>query len=206
MASAEAKNRYRRKRSNKQKAWEYMRRNKTFRVGDIMMLLGVSQTYMKTMCWALEHAGYLKLVADEGRYPDRVYRLVRDTGVKSPSVINGEVYDYNTREFFDAPKREKRPPRPSMAPRALIAMLGAMTSPEMTKEEICMRAGVSTGGGGVKMNFSMLQKRGVLARTAPLRRRNGKMLFRIDTAAASAMRDTLIREAGIEAEYARKED
>lgn len=95
-----------RRTSQKEGVWRYMRRNRTFRVGDLLIVSSLAVDTLKPLLWHLHKSGYLELRNNEGKYTDRVYTLIKNTGIRSPAVINGVLYDYNTGEEF---KIEIRP-------------------------------------------------------------------------------------------------
>ncbi len=84
--------------SARQKVWNYIRRNPIFRVGDIMITLEVKQGFLKQMFWYLSEAGYIRIDDDKVEYTDRVYTLMKNTGIKVPSMVGDKLYDYNTGE------------------------------------------------------------------------------------------------------------
>lgn len=68
-----------------------------------MMILDVSQDFLMPIFRALELCGYLQLKAGTDTFRDRMYRLNKDTGVRSPSVLKKPcdiVRDINTGEEF----------------------------------------------------------------------------------------------------------
>ena len=79
--------------------WNYMKRNRTFRFGDAMMILDLKKETLKTFVFALHKAGYLVWV-DVKDFKDRVFRLVKFTGIRCPMISVKEVFDYNTGEVF----------------------------------------------------------------------------------------------------------
>ncbi len=90
------------KQSKKQQVWEYMRRNRLFRFGDVMTIVEISQNSLYPIVWILLYIGYLKLEGEKERCMiDRRYRLVKDTGVVSPSMSGSVVFDHNTQESFE---------------------------------------------------------------------------------------------------------
>lgn len=165
--------RYVRRKSLKQKIWNYMRRNKRFRVGDIMMILEVRDGTIRPLMWALESAKYIRLENEAKEYKDRTYTFIKDTGIKSPSIINGDVYDHNTKEEF---KLQKQP----TAYRMRLKLLKAMSRPTMTKDEIAKSAEVSITGGWAKQEFLYLNLKGAIARTNPVQRREKEILFTVN--------------------------
>ncbi len=84
--------------SLRQKIWNYMRRNPIFRVGDIMLTFDLEQKSLKQMLWYLSETGYIRLDDDKVEYTDRVYTLMKNTGIKVPSMVKNKLYDYNTKE------------------------------------------------------------------------------------------------------------
>jgi len=96
------------KKSNRQKSWEYMRRNRLFRAGNILMILEVSESGLKTLIRELLQAGYIKKVKMKQSFADKTYRLVRDTGVICPSRVSGGLFDKNIKKFISlGVEREK---------------------------------------------------------------------------------------------------
>lgn len=91
------------RRSKKQQIWEFMRRNRQFRAGDLMMILDVDQDFLMPIWRALELCGYMQLEAGSETFRDRIYRLNKDTGVRSPVILKKPcdiVRDLNTGEEF----------------------------------------------------------------------------------------------------------
>lgn len=93
--------RFKRKGSKKQQMWGYMRRNRSFRVGDVMAVLELSMKFCKQTLWYLSETGYVRLENDAKRYEDRIYTLINDTGAKCPSMIDNKLYDYNTGKEYE---------------------------------------------------------------------------------------------------------
>jgi len=182
--SAFSARRLKRRTSHKQKVWQYIRRNRTFRVGDLMVVLDLKKQFLKPLFWHLREAGYLKLIEEPKEYRDRIYRLVRDTGIKSPSIINGEVYDYNTKEFISF--RSKKPLSPTR-----IVLLEAMIKPRMSKQEIYQIAKMSTTSGSAKKYMSEFSLKEIITKIVPVERRDGHILFTID----EEKRDELLRDS-----------
>ncbi len=175
--------RFKRRTSRKQKVWQFMRRNRAFRVGDLMVILEVKREFLKPLFWHLEEAGYLKLLQNDKDYKERIYQLVQDTGVKSPSIINGEVYDYNTGASVHIKRR-------GMARRHLEAMLKVLDEEKMSKQEIATRVYMNHKGGSAKLAFKNLVTEGVLVKTKPIERRKGEILFHV----VSERRNLLLQE------------
>lgn len=161
-----------------------------------MMILDVPYATIKPILWAFEKAEYIRLEKKDSKekdieYKERIYTFVKNTGAKSPSIINGDVYDYNTKSFFEHTVVKKEPKkRPPVAPRTRLKLLEAMTKKEMSKDEIALDAKVNGAGGGAKQEFLYLTLGGVIKRTDPIRRRDGKILFMIDM----SKRDEFIAE------------
>lgn len=91
------------RKSKKQQIWAFMRRNRQFRAGDLMMILDVTQGYLMPIFRALELCDYLHLEAGTEYFKERIYRLNLDTGVRSPVILKKPcdiVRDLNTGDEF----------------------------------------------------------------------------------------------------------
>lgn len=91
------------RKSKKQLIWAFMRRNRQFRAGDLMMILDVTQDFLMPIFRALELCDYLHLETGSDNFRDRIYRLKRDTGARSPIILKKPcdiVRDLNTGEEF----------------------------------------------------------------------------------------------------------
>lgn len=159
--------RYRRKTSALHKVWQYMRWNRTFRYGDVLIVTGVSHSYLKNIIWHLKNIGYIKEHKRKKPYSATEFTLVKMTGIKSPSINNGIVYDYNTKEEF---KIEIIPP--------LTKLLSSMTEPKMSKQTIAKKAGVNYAV--AKSWFKKLTELGLIVEIKPIERVDGTKAFVID--------------------------
>jgi len=197
-----------RKKSKKQFFWEFMRRHKKFRVGDAMIALDLSKRYVKQMLWQLEGAGYVKIVSDPGRFEDRIYLLVKDTGILSPVLINGKVMDKN-RNF--AKKVQKKIKIPKHPPRRQIPtalkLLNAIRSRVVTKVQICNIAGVNPYSGSAKRAFREFEEKGVLKPIEPIRRIDGHKAFYVDILKKDELRREITKKLEVlKIGAARRED
>ena len=87
------------KKSNRQKAWDYMRRNRCFRIGDILVVLEISEGSLKSLVRQLSQAQYLVKSKSVQKFKDKEFRLVKNTGVVCPSVITGTKFLYDSNTF-----------------------------------------------------------------------------------------------------------
>ncbi len=71
-------------------AWQYMRRNRTFRVGDVMSITEIKVMNIKGFLYLLEKNGYIKRANKTRTFIDRIYVLLKDSGVLSPT-FNKEI-------------------------------------------------------------------------------------------------------------------
>ncbi len=71
----------------KQKIWEYIRRNKYFRVGDLVAIFELKQSYAKWLIWFFTRAGAIELMQKDKNFNNRLYRLKNDIGVKAPKAL-----------------------------------------------------------------------------------------------------------------------
>lgn len=70
----------------KQKIWEFIRRNKIFRVGDIIAIYELKPSYAKWLVWFFTKAGVIELAQKDKKYTNRLYRLKKDIGTKAPRI------------------------------------------------------------------------------------------------------------------------
>jgi hypothetical protein len=123
----------------KDRVWRYIRRNKLFSFVDAKIVCGINEETLKAILWHLEKAGYIKVKGSREIFLKRTYVHSRERkfGIKSPSLVNGIVYDHNTGDKYDI-----RATKDIYLPQTLIALLEAMTEDEMTKEEILKKSKV----------------------------------------------------------------
>lgn len=123
------------RRSNKQKVWDFMRRNRVFRAGDVMMILDVDKTYLSNIFKVLELAGYLKLESGSETFNDRHYKLLKNTGIRSPVIDRDILKDQNTNEVFILDGEHP------IQVADKLSLLRAMKHEQMTRSEILGIAG-----------------------------------------------------------------
>ncbi len=125
---------YSKKNKKNQQMWNYMRRNKIFRAGDLLMVCEVNFTYMSKYLRFFEKAGYIKCISKK-RNPllDREYRFIKNTGLKAPLAVDNSLFDYNINESFDfSPDK----PRKIEIPETLIKILSSINKVEITRKEV----------------------------------------------------------------------
>jgi DeoR/GlpR family transcriptional regulator of sugar metabolism len=66
------------------KAWNYMRRNRRFRIGDIMVITDISKSTLRRLLRKLIDNGQLTVAFPSRIFKDREYLLLNDTGVRCP--------------------------------------------------------------------------------------------------------------------------
>lgn len=123
------------KTSQKHKVWGYIRRNRYFTFIDCMMATGVTENYLKTILWHLEKAGYIRQKSFKSIPKKRDYQhcMGKVFGVKSPSIVNGIVYDLNTNEEFNV--------SPTLVIEKMLVVMNENSL--LTKEEIAKKARVT---------------------------------------------------------------
>jgi len=167
--------RYKRNSSALKKVWDYMRRNRTFRFGDVMMITGVTHNYLKAIIWHLTRVGYVEMVEKTKPYSQTQFTLIKSTGAKSPSIINGVVFDYNLNKEI---KIETTPP--------LAKLLAHMNEPKMSKHTIATNAGVSFAV--AKRWFTKLSELEIISEIYPIERVDGTKAFVIDLEKAEQLK------------------
>jgi len=96
--------------SKTQKIWNFMRRNRNFRVVDLMMIVDdIDKTYFATYINALKKAKYLQLTKKAVAVKDREYRLVKPTGTIAPVFSQKDkfVFDKNNMAYVHFTKDRK---------------------------------------------------------------------------------------------------
>lgn len=127
------------RKSKKQQIWAFMRRNRQFRAGDMMMILDVTQDFLMPIFRALELCDYLHLETGSDNFRDRIYRLKRDTGARSPIILKKPcdiVRDLNTGEEFVLDGNHPV----QIADK--IRFMMALRSRVITREDIAKNAGI----------------------------------------------------------------
>jgi len=89
------------RKGNRQKAWQYMRRNPIFSVKDILILIEMSEKSLMLLVRQLVDAKYLKQIRVAKAFNERTYKLVKNTGIVCPSwvVKQEKLFDANINAF-----------------------------------------------------------------------------------------------------------
>ena len=172
------------RRSKKQKVWNYMRRNKKFSVAEVMIAVGVDVDFLRHIFWQLKAAQYIRLLQDAGKYEERIYAFINDTGIKSPALENGVVFDHNTNETTVVKKLSTR----KSGNNVLVKLLNAMTGDDTTRQAIAEKVGVSVSSGSTTRAFALLNATGVMKENGE--RLGSLKLYTIDR----EKRDELLRD------------
>jgi predicted transcriptional regulator len=96
------------------KMWRSMRIFRSFTVSDIAATSSLHIETVKRYVNKLKQAGYVSVQVSNGgggkRGAYNLYRLLKDTGVRSPVVLrDGRVFDCNLNEYVEiAPQKENR--------------------------------------------------------------------------------------------------
>lgn len=124
-----------------QKIWNYIRRNKFFRAGDVLIVCGTSFSYFQKYIRFLEKSGYVKFIGKRRNpFTNREYKLMKNTGVKAPLVTNNSLFDFNTNESFDyTPEKKKK----IEIPETLMKILNSITQEEITIPEIAEQSNIT---------------------------------------------------------------
>lgn len=97
---------FKRRKSERQFVWEYLRRNKIVKIEDMLPLVDMSLESLRQYFVQLVNAGYVKARKPiKGKIPkkftDRRYVLVKNTGIIAPVWVAKQkrLYDRNTEQF-----------------------------------------------------------------------------------------------------------
>lgn len=135
---------YKKKNSKRQSIWNYIRRNRQFRVGDVMIICEVNYDYMQKFLRFLQNAGYIRHENKALPYSDRRYTLLKNTGVKAPLMTDYGLFDNNNMEAVKF-KNYKAEPK-IYAPDVLIKILNSIDYDEITKENLITKANITKAG------------------------------------------------------------
>lgn len=143
-----------------------------------MMILDVSQDFLMPIFRALELCGYLQLKAGTDTFRDRMYRLNKDTGVRSPSVLKKPcdiVRDINTGEEFILDGTHPV----QMADK--LTLLYAMKYKEMFREQIATIASIHLYSAKMIRYMDEFTEYGIMERLPrSSKRRDDRRVFKID--------------------------
>ena len=89
-ACGTTRTRYRGKVSDKQKIWEYIRRQSSFRVGDMMIVFAVKEDYARRILAWLERMGYIRLETEATSLCHRTYRRTTKMPAIAPPITQPE--------------------------------------------------------------------------------------------------------------------
>jgi len=156
----------RRRRSHRQRAWEYMRRNPVFAVSDLLVLTGMAQETLREFLGELGREGYLRQAGRERRFRARRYRLIRNTGPIVPyRTQSGEWIDPNLSGGTDPPIPHPLfgvPPLIGECEYALNRLRKIFRNHSGTPEELSKHSGVELGK--VVEVLTIMEKNGEVVR------------------------------------------
>lgn len=171
-------NRFDKTRTKKQVVWEYMRRKGCFRVGDMMLVLSTDKDFLLPIFRALELSGYLELENNSDSFKDRQYRLLQNTGPKSPIILKKPcdiVRDKNTKKEFILDGTHPV----QMADK--LTLLYAMKYKEMFREQIATIASIHLYSAKMIRYMDEFTEYGIMERLPrSSNRRDDRRVFKID--------------------------
>jgi len=149
-----------RRKSDRQYVWEYMRRNRLFRVEDLLPLVDMGTESLRKYFGQLERAGYIRARKINGKVPkrftERSYGLVKNTGILCPVWVDKQkrLYDRNNQELqirdpsmtlpVEVKKRGKmKPIKPIEYDKGRIVRL--LEDEDLDLLQLAERSGVSNG-------------------------------------------------------------
>jgi predicted transcriptional regulator len=132
------------KQNVKNKIWNYIRRNKRFRVGDIFIIFNISYSNFKAYLKVLEETNYIKFEGKSRKpFTEIQYKLINDTGIFAPKLNGNTLYDPNLKTKIETSIKRKEK---IVYPKTLMNILTAIDATELTFEEICLKANCANGG------------------------------------------------------------
>jgi predicted transcriptional regulator len=147
-----------------QSVWNYMRRNRNFRIGDLLMICGIKHSYLQRYVRFLELAEYVKRTSGSKPYSNREYLLLKNTGPFAPSMNQYGLYDFNKKEAIQIINNEKK--RKQFAPEVIIKVLKSIDYDETTKDNLILKANIPARS--LIKWWDRLQKFGVILSPIPV--------------------------------------
>ncbi|WP_294962083.1 hypothetical protein [Sulfurimonas sp.] len=184
---------YNRAISYNQKVWNYMRRNRTFKITDVMIITGMGYESLKNIIWNLRAVGYIKEVERIRPYQNSTFTLVKNTGVKAPRINKRIVRDRNTKEIFHVQNMKVKKSKLLTLPisRQLLTLIDSLTETKITKIEVCKKTGLPEST--IKNWWTKLINAGVIEPIIPIVRRNRRKLFYVHIEKIPELREKLIK-------------
>jgi len=184
---------YNRSISYNQKVWNYMRRNRTFRIIDVMIITGISYETLKNIIWNLRAVGYIKDIERVKPYRNSILTLIKNTGAKAPRINKRIVRDRNTKEVFQVRNIRVKKPKLLTLPisRQLLTLIDSLTEPKMTKIEVGEKTDITQST--IKNWWTKLIDTGVIEEIFPIERRDKRKLFKINTEKIPEVRKKLVK-------------
>ncbi len=184
---------YNRSISYNQKVWNYMRRNRTFRITDVMIITGISYESLKNIIWNLKAVKYLKEIERVTPYRNSTFTFIKNTGAKAPRINKRIVRDRNTKEMFHVHKTRVKKPKLLTLPisRQLLNLVDSLTETKMTKIEVGEKTNITQST--IKNWWTKLIDVGVIEEISPIERRDKRKLFKINIEKIPEVREKLIK-------------
>lgn len=142
------------RKSNRQNAWVYMRRNPIFAVKDILLILEMSEKSLMMLVRQLSNDGYLKQISGGKVFRERNYKLIKNTGVICPKWVEKQkkLFDENVKVFgLKEPKYipkesaeiERRPVSPEVYDKGRVIQILKSEEKGLGRNSLKNRCGVS---------------------------------------------------------------
>jgi len=147
-----------------QSVWNYIRRNRNFRIGDLIMICGIKHQYLQRYIRFLELAEYLKRTSGSKPYSNREYLLLKNTGPLAPSMNQYGLYDFNIKKDYTLLNNEKK--RKQFAPEVITKILQSIDYDETTKDNLITKADIPARS--LIKWWDRLQKFGVILSPIPV--------------------------------------
>ena len=125
----------------RQSIWNYIRRNRQFRVGDVMMICEVNYSYMQKFLRFLQKAEYIRHDNEYKPYTNRRYTLLKNSGSIAPLITDYGLYDNNTQEVFRFGKCKAE--QKIYAPEALMKIVKVIKDDKTTKKILIKEANIT---------------------------------------------------------------
>ncbi len=153
-----------------QKVWNYIRRNRRFRIADTIMICNINQSYLQRYIRFLELAKYLRRENGSKPYSNRQYTLLNNTGPLAPSMNQYGLYDFNIKKDYKLLDNGQK--RKQFAPEVIVKVLKSINYDEITKDNLIIKANIPKGS--LIKWWDRLQKFGVILKPIPVKNSHKK--------------------------------
>lgn len=171
------------------KIWLYMRRNRTFRVGDFYIIFNISYPTLKLYLKVLEDAEYIKFCGKSRKpFTEIQYQLIKNTGVFAPKLSGNILYDPNLKISIKTKLNRKEK---IVYPKTLMNILNAIDTPMLSFDDICKKANCANGG--LRKWWNRLINFGIVKDYVPKVKKGEKWIYEFNLENVNRVKEELLK-------------